>query len=69
MTGKVVTAGRGRLGRIPGLLVECRAQAALYGKCVSAASAGNQELRRGTCAKEFEALKHCFTQAAKRNLK
>lgn len=38
-------------------------QAATYGKCVAATTTGKQELRKDMCAKEFEALKTCFTAA------
>lgn len=35
----------------------------MYGKCVAATTTGTQELRKDLCAKEFEALKICFTNA------
>lgn len=38
-------------------------QAAAYGKCVAATTTGKQELKKDLCAKEFEALKTCFTNA------
>lgn len=41
----------------------CVIQAAVYGKCVAATTTGTQELRKDLCAKEFEALKICFTNA------
>uniref|UniRef100_K7GH87 NADH:ubiquinone oxidoreductase complex assembly factor 8 n=1 Tax=Pelodiscus sinensis TaxID=13735 RepID=K7GH87_PELSI len=41
----------------------CVLQAAAYGKCVAATTAGRAELRKDACAKEFEALKECFTKA------
>ncbi|TNN74609.1 putative protein C17orf89 [Liparis tanakae] len=44
-------------------------QAATYGKCVAATTTGKQELRKDMCAKEFEALKTCFTAAAKKKAK
>lgn len=40
-------------------------QAAVYGKCVAATTTGRQELRKDLCAKEFEALKTCFTNAVR----
>uniref|UniRef100_A0A6I8Q429 Uncharacterized protein n=1 Tax=Xenopus tropicalis TaxID=8364 RepID=A0A6I8Q429_XENTR len=47
--------------------VTCRGHtwALSYGKCVSAAASGREELRRGACAKEFEDLKQCMIMAAK----
>lgn len=38
-------------------------QATAYGKCVAATTTGRQELKKDLCAKEFEALKTCFTNA------
>ncbi|KAM7146091.1 NADH dehydrogenase [ubiquinone] 1 alpha subcomplex assembly factor 8 [Macrochelys suwanniensis] len=60
---------RERLRRFPELLAGCRDQAAAYGKCVAARATGPAELRRDVCAKEFAALKECFTQAAKKTMK
>ncbi|KAE8576024.1 hypothetical protein XENTR_v10004021 [Xenopus tropicalis] len=65
MSGKITAPGKGALGRIPQLLAKCRVQALSYGKCVSAAASGREELRRGACAKEFEDLKQCMIMAAK----
>lgn len=41
----------------------CVTQGAVYGKCVTATTTGRQELKKDLCAKEFEALKSCFTNA------
>lgn len=41
----------------------CVVQAAAYGKCVAATTTGRQELKKDLCAKEFEALRTCFTNA------
>ncbi|TFK05853.1 NADH dehydrogenase 1 alpha subcomplex assembly factor 8 [Platysternon megacephalum] len=60
---------RERLRRFPELLAGCRDQAAAYGKCVAATTTGPAELRKDVCTKEFEALKECFTQAAKKTMK
>lgn len=43
--------------------------AAAYGKCVAATTTGRQELTKDMCAKEFTALKTCFTNAAKKKAK
>ncbi|XP_019353760.1 NADH dehydrogenase [ubiquinone] 1 alpha subcomplex assembly factor 8 isoform X2 [Alligator mississippiensis] len=56
---------RERLRRIPELLAGCRDQAAAYGRCVAAATAGRAELRKDACAQEFEALRACVARAAK----
>ncbi|XP_027884210.1 NADH dehydrogenase [ubiquinone] 1 alpha subcomplex assembly factor 8 isoform X1 [Xiphophorus couchianus] len=41
-------------------------EAAVYGKCVAATTTGKRELKKDLCATEFEALKTCFTNAAKK---
>ncbi|KAF0025253.1 hypothetical protein F2P81_022134 [Scophthalmus maximus] len=43
--------------------------ATAYGKCVAGTTTGRQELKKDVCAKEFEALKTCFTNAAKKRAK
>lgn len=43
-------------------------QAAAYGKCVAATTTGRQELKKDLCAKEFQALKTCFTNAVRNSL-
>uniref|UniRef100_A0A8D0HET0 NADH:ubiquinone oxidoreductase complex assembly factor 8 n=1 Tax=Sphenodon punctatus TaxID=8508 RepID=A0A8D0HET0_SPHPU len=60
---------RERLRRFPELLAGCGEQAAAYGKCVAAMTAGHTELKKEACAAEFEALRDCFRLAAKKNLK
>lgn len=40
-------------------------QAAVYGKCVASTTTGRQELKKDLCAKEFDALKTCFTTAVR----
>uniref|UniRef100_A0A452GIK4 Uncharacterized protein n=1 Tax=Gopherus agassizii TaxID=38772 RepID=A0A452GIK4_9SAUR len=60
---------RERLRRFPELLAGCRDQAGAYGRCVAATTTGHTELRKDVCRKEFEALKQCFTQAAKTTMK
>ncbi|KYO26469.1 hypothetical protein Y1Q_0020812 [Alligator mississippiensis] len=39
-------------------------QAAAYGRCVAAATAGRAELRKDACAQEFEALRACVARAS-----
>uniref|UniRef100_A0A6P8SFM7 NADH dehydrogenase [ubiquinone] 1 alpha subcomplex assembly factor 8 n=1 Tax=Geotrypetes seraphini TaxID=260995 RepID=A0A6P8SFM7_GEOSA len=57
---------RERLASFGQQLTECRAEAAAYGKCVAAAVSGRpQEVKRELCAQEFQALKRCFSSAAK----
>ncbi|XP_030062452.1 NADH dehydrogenase [ubiquinone] 1 alpha subcomplex assembly factor 8 [Microcaecilia unicolor] len=71
MTGAASAAGvwrrsRERLARFGQQLTECGAEAAAYGKCVSAAvSARDKEVKKDLCAKEFETLKMCLASAAK----
>ncbi|KAI9518562.1 hypothetical protein NQZ68_035932 [Dissostichus eleginoides] len=57
---------REKLRLFPELFAQCSPEAATYGKCVSASTTGRQELKKDMCAKEFQALKTCFTNAAKR---
>ncbi|KAJ8263788.1 hypothetical protein GJAV_G00141290 [Gymnothorax javanicus] len=52
--------------RVLGLIAQCSSEAAAYGRCVSATTRSKQELRRDLCAAEFNALKKCFTAAAKK---
>ncbi|XP_034716190.1 NADH dehydrogenase [ubiquinone] 1 alpha subcomplex assembly factor 8 [Etheostoma cragini] len=63
------TRSRERMRLFPELFAQCAGEAATYGKCVAASTTGRQELRKDMCAKEFEALKTCFTNAAKRKAK
>uniref|UniRef100_A0A8C8RWJ5 NADH:ubiquinone oxidoreductase complex assembly factor 8 n=1 Tax=Pelusios castaneus TaxID=367368 RepID=A0A8C8RWJ5_9SAUR len=60
---------RERLRRFPELLTGCRDQAAAYGRCVAATTTGQAEVRRDMCAQEFEALRRCIRQAAKKTVK
>ncbi|KAG9332157.1 hypothetical protein JZ751_015733 [Albula glossodonta] len=62
----VWTRSRDRMRRFPDLLAQCSIEAVAYGKCVSATTTGRQELRKDLCVREFEALKTCFTTAAKK---
>ncbi|XP_072208395.1 NADH dehydrogenase [ubiquinone] 1 alpha subcomplex assembly factor 8 [Excalfactoria chinensis] len=60
MSGRGVwLRARARLRRFPALLAGCGEQAAAYGRCVAAASAGSAELRRDVCLREFRALREC----------
>ncbi|XP_072312832.1 NADH dehydrogenase [ubiquinone] 1 alpha subcomplex assembly factor 8 [Eucyclogobius newberryi] len=60
---------REKLRLFPELFAECSLQAASYGKCVAATTTSKQELKKDLCVKEFEALKTCFTNAAKKRCK
>ncbi|CAN9508622.1 unnamed protein product [Ophioblennius macclurei] len=51
------------------LLSQCAQEASVYGKCVAATTTNREELRKDLCAKEFQALKICFTNAAKKGVK
>ncbi|XP_017273929.1 NADH dehydrogenase [ubiquinone] 1 alpha subcomplex assembly factor 8 [Kryptolebias marmoratus] len=51
------------------LFAQCADEAAVYGKCVAETTTSKQELKRDQCAKEFQALKTCFTNAAKKRAK
>ncbi|XP_028675755.1 NADH dehydrogenase [ubiquinone] 1 alpha subcomplex assembly factor 8 [Erpetoichthys calabaricus] len=55
---------RERMRRFPELLAVCAKEAAVYGKCV--ASSGEYELKKDACGREFQALKRCFIEAAKK---
>ncbi|KAK1794040.1 hypothetical protein P4O66_010942 [Electrophorus voltai] len=59
----VWTRSRERMKRFPELFAMCSAEAAVYGKCVVATTAGKQELKKDLCIKEFEALRTCFISA------
>ncbi|XP_015211764.1 NADH dehydrogenase [ubiquinone] 1 alpha subcomplex assembly factor 8 [Lepisosteus oculatus] len=65
----VWTRSRDRMRRFPELLAQCSSEAAAYGRCVSSATLGKQDLRKGQCGREFEALKRCCVAVAKRNVK
>ncbi|XP_053269208.1 NADH dehydrogenase [ubiquinone] 1 alpha subcomplex assembly factor 8 [Pleuronectes platessa] len=70
MSGSNVwTRSREKLRAFPELFAQCSAEATVYGKCVAATTTGRQELKKDMCAKEFEALKTCFTNAAKKRVK
>ncbi|XP_068510906.1 NADH dehydrogenase [ubiquinone] 1 alpha subcomplex assembly factor 8 [Anas acuta] len=65
MSGRGVwLRARARLRRFPALLGGCGEQAAAYGRCVAAASAGSGEVRQDGCLREFTALRECFNRAA-----
>ncbi|GCB62351.1 NADH dehydrogenase [ubiquinone] 1 alpha subcomplex assembly factor 8 [Scyliorhinus torazame] len=67
MTGKEVwTRARDRLRSFPRLVAACAEEASAYGRCVVANTQGSKDLRKDTCAKEFQALKSCFTLNAKK---
>uniref|UniRef100_A0A8B9TYY7 NADH dehydrogenase [ubiquinone] 1 alpha subcomplex assembly factor 8 n=1 Tax=Anas zonorhyncha TaxID=75864 RepID=A0A8B9TYY7_9AVES len=66
MSGRGVwLRARARLRRFPALLGGCGEQAAAYGRCVAAASAGSGEVRRDGCLREFRALRECFNRAVR----
>ncbi|KAK5617401.1 hypothetical protein CRENBAI_006540 [Crenichthys baileyi] len=65
----VWSRSRERLRVFSELLSQCAEEAAVYGKCVAATTAGKQELKKDLCAKEFEALKTCFTNAARKRIR
>ncbi|XP_034050608.1 NADH dehydrogenase [ubiquinone] 1 alpha subcomplex assembly factor 8 [Thalassophryne amazonica] len=48
------------------LFAQCAPESAAYGKCVAATTTSRHDLKKDLCAKEFEALKTCFTNAAKK---
>ncbi|XP_054877139.1 NADH dehydrogenase [ubiquinone] 1 alpha subcomplex assembly factor 8 [Poeciliopsis prolifica] len=68
MSGSNVwSRSRERLRQFTELVAQCADEAAVYGQCVAATTTtGKQELKKDLCAKEFEALKTCFTNAAKK---
>uniref|UniRef100_A0A8C5EPP7 Uncharacterized protein n=1 Tax=Gouania willdenowi TaxID=441366 RepID=A0A8C5EPP7_GOUWI len=43
--------------------------ASVYGKCVAATTTSKRELKKDLCAKEFAALKTCFTNAVSKTIK
>ncbi|KAH0629358.1 hypothetical protein JD844_011378 [Phrynosoma platyrhinos] len=51
------------LRRFPESLAGCGEQASAYGKCIASHAAGQVDLRKDVCAKEFEMLMDCFTKA------
>ncbi|XP_039596431.1 NADH dehydrogenase [ubiquinone] 1 alpha subcomplex assembly factor 8 [Polypterus senegalus] len=57
---------RERMRRFPELLAVCAEEAAVYGKCVASASSGKYEVRKDMCGMEFQSLKRCFIDAAKK---
>ncbi|XP_076007697.1 NADH dehydrogenase [ubiquinone] 1 alpha subcomplex assembly factor 8 [Genypterus blacodes] len=70
MSGSNVwSRSREKFRLFPELFAQCSTEAAAYGKCVSATNTGKQELRKDLCAKEFEVLKTCFVNAAKKRAK
>ncbi|MEQ2308788.1 hypothetical protein AMECASPLE_031815 [Ameca splendens] len=70
MSGSNVwSRSRERLRVFPELLSQCAGEAAVYGKCVAASTTGKQELKKDLCAKEFEVLKTCFTNAARKRIR
>ncbi|XP_067344225.1 NADH dehydrogenase [ubiquinone] 1 alpha subcomplex assembly factor 8 [Channa argus] len=67
MSGSNVwSRSREKIRLFPELLAQCTGEAAAYGKCVAATTTDRQELKKDLCAKEFEALKTCFLNAAKK---
>ncbi|XP_056153366.1 NADH dehydrogenase [ubiquinone] 1 alpha subcomplex assembly factor 8 [Lampris incognitus] len=62
----VWTRGREKMRRFPACFARCAGEAAAYGRCVTATTTGRHELKKDSCAREFEALKICFTNAAKK---
>ncbi|XP_072229744.1 NADH dehydrogenase [ubiquinone] 1 alpha subcomplex assembly factor 8 [Leuresthes tenuis] len=60
---------REKLRHFPEIFAQCGDEAAVYGKCVAATTTGRQELRKDLCAREFEALKSCFVNAARKRAK
>ncbi|XP_059892872.1 NADH dehydrogenase [ubiquinone] 1 alpha subcomplex assembly factor 8 [Gadus macrocephalus] len=65
----VWTRSREKLRRFPEILAQCPGEASAYGKCVTATTIGKQELQKDLCVKEFQALKTCFLNAAKKAAK
>uniref|UniRef100_A0A8C7ZD96 NADH:ubiquinone oxidoreductase complex assembly factor 8 n=1 Tax=Oryzias sinensis TaxID=183150 RepID=A0A8C7ZD96_9TELE len=64
MSGSNVwTRSREKMRNFSDIFSKCADEAAAYGKCVAATTAGRQELKKDLCAKEFEALKTCFVKA------
>ncbi|XP_073345190.1 NADH dehydrogenase [ubiquinone] 1 alpha subcomplex assembly factor 8 [Pagrus major] len=70
MSGSNVwSRSREKLRHFPELFAQCAEEAAVYGKCVAATTTSRQELQKDMCAKEFQALKTCFINAAKKKAK
>ncbi|CAK6964069.1 NADH dehydrogenase 1 alpha subcomplex assembly factor 8 [Scomber japonicus] [Scomber scombrus] len=70
MSGSNVwSRSRERMRLFPELFAQCAGEAAVYGKCVTATTTGRQELQKDLCVKEFQALKSCFANAAKKKAK
>ncbi|XP_030255841.1 NADH dehydrogenase [ubiquinone] 1 alpha subcomplex assembly factor 8 [Sparus aurata] len=70
MSGSNVwSRSREKLRLFPELFAQCAEEAAVYGKCVAATTTSRQELQKDLCAKEFQALKTCFINAAKKKVK
>ncbi|XP_037547278.1 NADH dehydrogenase [ubiquinone] 1 alpha subcomplex assembly factor 8 [Nematolebias whitei] len=70
MSGSNVwSRSRERMRLFSGLFAQCAEEAAAYGKCVAATTKSKQELKKDLCAQEFQALKTCFTNAAKKRAK
>uniref|UniRef100_A0A3P9JPE1 NADH:ubiquinone oxidoreductase complex assembly factor 8 n=1 Tax=Oryzias latipes TaxID=8090 RepID=A0A3P9JPE1_ORYLA len=66
MSGSNVwTRSREKMRNFSDIFSKCADEAAAYGKCVAATTAGRQELKKDLCAKEFEALKTCFVKGLK----
>lgn len=65
----VWTRSREKMRLFPELFAQCAGEAAVYGKCVASTTTGRQERKKDLCAKEFDALKTCFTNAAKKKIK
>ncbi|XP_067914813.1 NADH dehydrogenase [ubiquinone] 1 alpha subcomplex assembly factor 8 [Heterodontus francisci] len=67
MPGKEVwIRTRERLRSFPHFMAACAEEASAYGRCVATNTQGSQDLRKDMCAKEFQALKNCFTLNAKK---
>ncbi|KAF7657516.1 hypothetical protein LDENG_00026320 [Lucifuga dentata] len=70
MSGSNVwSRNRDKIRLFPEFFAQCTAEAAAYGKCVAGSTTGRQELQKDLCSKEFEALKTCFVNAAKKRAK
>ncbi|XP_041072614.1 NADH dehydrogenase [ubiquinone] 1 alpha subcomplex assembly factor 8 [Carcharodon carcharias] len=57
---------RDKLRSFPDFMAACAEEASVYGRCVAANTQGSKDLRKDMCAKEFQALKSCFTLNAKK---
>ncbi|XP_029977574.1 NADH dehydrogenase [ubiquinone] 1 alpha subcomplex assembly factor 8 [Sphaeramia orbicularis] len=67
MSGSNVwSRSREKMRLFPELFAQCTMEATAYGKCVAATTTSRQELKKDLCVKEFEALKTCFVNAAKK---